>query len=225
MNLDISNNITNLRNKFKLNRNTMKRIMKFLCTGVLASALCAGLVACDVPVTRDGLTPDPLANCWVFVKTTPGEETILLARGGLTVDEAFAIHDGYEAEYGEDNVMWTVNYPGGINDFELDLFEIDSSAITNCYELTMTIDFTGAEVPPRERLLGYGFRGVRINGTIVVGKKYFWAYTEEGASLCIQWAENSAESYFNRWYGGGTIIDASTIKNLGPEVHDMPMEF
>jgi hypothetical protein len=200
-----------------------KTLVKFLFFAPIAGAVFGGVAACEKPNEQfDDI--DPNANCYVFVSTIPNQETILLAKSGLTVYEAFVIHDDFKSQYGNENIWRSVDYPGGINDWGKDYLIDNPDAVSNCYEFTMTIDFSGTSVPSIRSLIGYGFRGVRINGNIATCKKYHWAYTDEMAENDIQFIENSWNSYAPN-LGGGTIVGTSTAINLGPYLENEPIIF
>lgn len=162
-------------------------------------------------------------SCWVFIKTTQGEETILLARQGFAdIDEAHAVLTDFIVEYGEGNVSYSVNDPHYHNcNIVVSLDEIP-----DCYEITMVLDFEKTSVPLPEVLLRYReFRAVRADGpTRMICKFYDWAFTEERATTFIQHYENLYSSLKVSKGGGGTIL-STTIKKLGPEVANSPIIF
>lgn len=192
-----------------------KTTILFAITGVV---LIVG-TACN----KEASYPDPDADCWVFVSTIPGKETILLAKSGLSENEANVVWDGFTVEYGENNVRRSVGFPGGINNFEIDEFEIGPDFVTNCYEQTFVIDFSESAAPSIEKLLNHRFRGVRINDNVAICKEYFWAYTEEGAAMCEEINVNSYNSLSAPWIGGKIVN--SSYEKLGPDVHNRKITF
>lgn len=117
--------------------------------------------------------------------------------------------------------MWSADYPGGINNYEIDKLGIKPDVATNCYEHTMTVNFSDSAVPSIKDLLSTGFRGVRISGKTAIIKGYFWAYTENGAERSEVSCKSLLEQY-HRYMGN---IVSSSYKNLGPEVNNIPIEF
>jgi hypothetical protein len=199
---------------------TIKKILFALTMLTLVVAVLGGMAACV-----KGSQDDPDANCWVFVRTTPDAETILLAKSGLALDEAYSLKTDYESQYGKENVWSSAGFPGGINNWDKDYLITNPDAVTNCYEFTMTIDFSNSSVPSIRDLLDYGFRAVRFNGNIATCKQYHWAYTDEMAKENSLSIENSWESSKPYTGFGGVIIGSNTIKNLGFYVENERIEF
>ena len=185
----------------------------------LAGAIMTGVGAC-----KKGGEPVPEWSCHVFVKTIPGEETILLAKSGLNGYEVHDIGAYFELKYGRDNIRgggaYHVPYHKRSDGIYIALYGPEITP--DCYEITMTLEFLGTP-PPVMDFYSHNFAAVRINGNIAIGKYYGWALKEDAGDLIprvdswnnvSQWATDS----------DGTIISA-TIKNLGPEVLNMPIEF
>lgn len=168
----------------------------------------------------------PEWGCYVFVTTSPGEEMILLAKSGLSFPEVQVIFEDLKLQYGKDNVMWGF---GSLRHKEPDgtyTYITAPETPPDCYEITMTLDFSDTSVPAKNDFFDYGFRGVKIIGNTAVCKWYDWACTEEDAENLIAWRESQYNGYYNNHTaGGGTIVGTTTMKKLGTEVHNMPIEF
>ncbi len=198
----------------------MKGLISITGAIALIGAITAGIVGCE----PGGGEPAPAWGCWVFVTTTQNP-TLLLAKSGYSGKEALAVQAKFESQYGKKNVMWGYDFPidGYTPDGQMykDLYP---DAVPNCYEITITIDFSNGSMPSKSSLLSYGFRGVRIDGNIAICKEYLWAFTEEGAGYLIPAVENGYNSYIAKEYGG-TIVGITTIANLGPYVENRPITF
>ncbi len=84
--------------------------MKRLISGLaLLSVIMIGAWSCDK--AKDCIWPESYANCWVFISTIPGEETIILAQSGINREQADELFVGFESEYGEGNVSRHVSDP------------------------------------------------------------------------------------------------------------------
>ena len=211
----------------------MKKFMKFLCAGVLISGLCVGFVSCEKSGNAevDSLwSPD--ANCMVFVRTTPEEETILLARSWIPWgDTQDAIRDSLTSIYGEGNIRAGASSPL--------IIDPDSPALKpgglDCYEYTLLFEFNDeASVPPDDEL-DNSFTVFRRDGRTVTGKFYWWASTEEMAEtyisdikeMCFWIAYLGISPVYDddRFKKIGTLARPVSMKNLGPELHNVPIEF
>ncbi len=201
----------------------MKKTITFFLAGVAIAALGT---ACDNSGSP-GVTEGPRTeNCWVFVNKTPGEETILLAHSGLTLEESDVIRDEYKSIYGEDNITSCGHTPpiGNASREGLD-----------CYEYTVTYEFTEQRhVPTVERIYNLGYGGVRIDGRIATCKWFFWAFTEKDA---LEFASQMAEARYwipmgpSSSYDSdrnpmiGKLVGSVKTERLGPEVRDVPITF
>jgi hypothetical protein len=205
----------------------MKKMLTLICTGVLMSALCAAFVACnDEPDQLPPvIMPDPYADCAMFAITIPGKEKILLATRGITHYDALDIHKANVEKYGEGNVSCQLNFPNGINDNGLDYLAANPGDVTNCYEITITTKLADFVIPSpeqlRRNLLDGGVSAVMIADDIAIYKTYDWAFTEERAEELMRYHE---KSFYERVAGIGTHVK-TTIKNLGPEIHNEPVIF
>jgi hypothetical protein len=175
---------------------------KLLLIPLLASVL-GGTAGCE----KNGDSMDAsLADCSVFVSTTPGKETILLARSGLPyLDEYAKILAGFETEYGAEYIKYNNRDP----------YRPHPEAVPSCYELTMTVN-----IAESSHDLPAWFMAVKIDGDTRIYKFYEWTCSEKDAERFTPWLTELYKNYG----GGGTIVDIS-IRNLGPEVKNMPIEF
>ena len=178
----------------------MKRKLLML---LLAGVIMTGVGGCE----KNGEPkPENLAVCWVFVKTTPGEETILLAKsenGYFPRDQWLSTLADFQSEYGEENISWR----------ESDLTRPRPEAVPYCYEITTVSNITNSYLK-RENLIE------KEDGDVVIFKFYTWAFTENEIDRHI-----ASNEYYNNKYGYGDKIVSITKKKLGPEVLNMPIEF
>ena len=192
----------------------MKKLLFMLLATMLAGAVLGGITGCTTKGSQDAT----VADCSLFVSTISGEETILLARSGLPYLEEFSeILADFKAEYGEENIQSSNRDP----------HRPHPEAIPICYEITMTIDFSDASIMPSiSNLIDFGFLAVRMTGDTAICKRYEWACSEKDAGRFIPYYENifNMDKSKNYAWSGGTIVN-STIKNLGPYVENMPIEF
>ena len=191
----------------------MKNAMTFICMAVIM----LGIGSC-----KRTIEPVSKWGCYVFVTNIPGAETILLAKSGLSGYEAQDIWIDFESQYGKGNLEggYSVPYrkmPDGL------YFPIYGPGITpDCYEVTMMLEFPGA--PPVKDLLSGLFSAVKADGNIAICKYYGWALEEDVKDIIPR-----LESWYQYVHisegPGGKIIGTPTMINLGPEVHNMPIEF
>jgi hypothetical protein len=186
----------------------MKKL-SFLLVGMLLSILCIAIVSCQ----KREETPSNLHRALtpIFLKTTPGEETVLLAdskiseRLGVLLEEQNAILSNFESLYGKENVRVAVDLWGG------------DPMVAYCYELTLTMEFPESAVPSAEQIAySSGLMVSRLDGCIAICKTYVWAASDQEAERKLKSREARHTKY---------LIGTSTIKNLGHEVHNMPIEF
>lgn len=197
----------------------MKKLIHLLPAIAVVGAVALGVSACERTIE-----PVPEWVCHVFVKTIPGEETILLAKSGLNGYEGNNLLAEFESQYGKGNIRGGGAYHAPYRKGSDGIYRpIYGPGITpNCYEVTMIMGFTDTP-PPISDFYSRSFAVVKIDGNTAIGKYYGWALEEdaedliprvEGWNRVSQWASDS----------GGVIISA-TIKNLGTEVYNMPIEF
>ncbi len=184
--------------------------MKRLISGLaLLSVIMIGAWSCDK--AKDCIWPESYANCWVFISTIPGEETIILAQSGINREQADELFVGFESEYGEGNVSRHVSDP---YHWGCDILYSGGTASPDCYEFTLVVDL--AETAPD---LSKWFMSVQENGSTGIYKYYSWAFAEKDAERVIPWMKNLYKDE-----GDGEIVSA-TKKNLGPYVENRPITF
>jgi hypothetical protein len=199
----------------------MKKRISFF-TVMLMSILCTGIMACKEQQLDTSILPNP-ACIPIFLKTTQGEETVLLAdskiseKKGVSREEQRAIRADFESEYGKENIRVT----GGIPVGEEYGSDFDPKTEPNCYELTITIELPESSVLSAESIASYyGFLVKRLDEHIVICKTFDWAYSDNLATEWLKYIENSLVRVHSV-----SIVGTSTIKRLGTEVHNIPIDF
>jgi hypothetical protein len=197
----------------------MKKRISFF-TVMLMSILCMGIMACKEQQLDTSIMPDP-ACIPIFIKTTLDDEAILLAdnkiseNDGVSREEQKAIRRDYVLQYGEENIRVFGGVP-------LDEYVIEDELKTaaNCYEMTFEVEFSGSFVPSAKTIEGYYGFIVKFEDRIAVCKRFVWSYLEDSVSERVKHLESLLISRH-----GATIIGTTTIRNLGTEVHDIPITF
>ena len=180
----------------------MKKLLFMLSAIILAGAILGGVAGCG----KKELDPAYLAYCSIFVKTTPGEETILLAKsespGSDYMEKQAELLAEFKSIYGETNVL--------LSTANIERPEIGS--VPNLYEITMTADVNDDWTWP---LIQKADENTRIY------KFYYWSCLEERVDMYISDLESKYKEY-----GYGERIISSTKNNLGAgEIRNMPITF
>ncbi|MDR0907316.1 MAG: hypothetical protein LBM63_01695 [Rikenellaceae bacterium] len=179
-------------------------------------------IGCKQQQLGTSILPDP-ACIPIFLKTTKGEETILLAdsriseKKGVSKEEQKAIRADFELQYGKENIRTT----GGLPVDEEYSSDFNPKTEPNCYELTITIELPESSELSAESIASYyGFLAKRLDEHIVICKRFEWAYSDNSATGWLKYIENSLGRVHNV-----PTVGTSTIKKLGTEVHNLPIEF
>jgi DNA-binding ferritin-like protein (Dps family) len=92
----------------------------------------------------------------------------------------------------------------------------------HCLHLFDLPEHLKSDIPSlKSYLYGFGFRVVRVTDHTAICKLYDWAFTEERAKELVSDYEQSYKEHFS--YPGGEIV--TSLKNLGPELHNEPVGF
>ena len=177
----------------------MKKLMYKLSALTVAGVIMMGVGGCE---KHGEPVPEYLAVCIIFVKTSPGEEAILLAKsenGYFSNEDMLTLLADFQSDYGVENISW----------FNTNLTRPELEAVPDCYEITMTCNIAD---PPQG---WYPIMVEKIEGNIRIFKLYGWAFTENYIDSVI----SSIEDYYNKYSYDGNII-STTKKNLGPEVNN-----
>lgn len=189
----------------------MKTTIKILGIFVLVAVVVSGIAACKKGASERGEpAPEYLADCNVFVKIIPGEETILLAKSEPNtinyVDKQHALLVGFEAEYGKGNVEW----------INLVQTRPELGVNPDLYEVTITVD---AKYSKRSKIQ-YTDGGIRIE------KFYHWGFSESEIDEFISHLKSTYVYYDNGFIYSDAGIVSVVKKNLGSEeIHNMPITF
>ncbi len=104
------------------------------------SALCAGFSACNGPnETDEGIQPLSRVNCVVYVNTTSGEESILLARS-VFAKETDEEYSSLFADFPEYEQSLKIELHAPVEEHYHNAHKVPlTGEKPNCYELTMTL--------------------------------------------------------------------------------------